>query len=133
MAKRDGASLAEPAAKSASPARVAALRAGLFAQSRAAADTAKGYRILAKRFRTPDGETDGVAKRRNLLALVEVKARATLDDPVFAVTQRQKSRTIDAWLMAHPEHGELELHFDAMRIAPQHLPRHVRAAVDASH
>jgi putative endonuclease len=52
---------------------------------------------------------------------------------VFAVTQRQKSRTIDAWLMAHPEHGELELHFDAMRIAPQHLPRHVRAAVDASH
>lgn len=133
MAQRDGASRADSAAKSASPARVAALRAGLFAQSRAAADTANGDRVLAKRFDRPYGEIDSVAKRRNLLALVEVRPRATLDDAAFAVTPRQKSRIIDAWRSAHPEHGELELRFDAMRIAPQHLPRHALAAVDASH
>ena len=73
---------------------------------------AKGYRILAKRFRTPHGEIDLIAKRRNLVAFVEVKARATLDEAAFAVTPRQQQRIIDAaqgWLIAHPEHAELEL------------------------
>ena len=57
---------------------------------------AKGYRILAKRFRTPHGEIDLVAKRRNLVAFVEVKARATLDEAAFAVTPRQQARIINA-------------------------------------
>lgn len=136
MAKRDGVRSADPTAKAASPERVAAFRTGLSAESRAAAYLmAKGYRILAKRFRTPHGEIDIVAKRRNLLAFVEVKARATLDDAAFAVAPRQQARIIDAaqaWLMVHPEHAELELRFDAMLIAPRHFPRHVLAAFDAS-
>ena len=122
--------------RDAAPERVAAFRTGLSAESRAAAYLmAKGYRILAKRFRTPHGEIDIVAKRRNLLAFVEVKARATLDDAAFAVTSRQQQRIIDAaqaWLAAHPEHAEFELRFDAMLIAPRSLPRHVLAAFDAS-
>jgi putative endonuclease len=140
MAKRNGAMQEKPAAKDASaqasPARVAAFRTGLSAEGRAAAFLmAKGYRILAKRFRTPHGEIDLVARRRNLLAFVEVKARASLDEAAFAVTPRQKARIIDAaqvWLVAHPEHAEFELRFDAMLIAPRHLPRHVVAAFDAS-
>ena len=135
-AKRDGAAPAEAAARLASPARVAAFRTGLSAESRAAAYLmAKGYRILAKRFRTPHGEIDIVAKRRNLIAFVEVKARATLDDAAFALTPRQKARIVDAaqaWLVAHPEHAEFELRFDAMLIAPRRLPRHLLAAFDAS-
>jgi putative endonuclease len=122
--------------KVAVPARVAAFRTGLSAESRAAAFLmAKGYRILAKRFRTPYGEIDLVARRRNLVAFVEVKARATLDDAAYAVTPRQQARIIDAaqaWLMAHPEHANFELRFDAMLIAPRHLPRHLLAAFDAS-
>lgn len=125
---------AEP--KVASPERVAAFRTGISAESRAAAYLmAKGYRILAKRYRTPHGEIDIVARRRNLIAFVEVKARATLDDAAFAVTPRQQLRIIDAaqgWLVAHPEHAEFELRFDAMLIAPKRLPRHVLAAFDAS-
>ncbi len=136
MAKNDGAAPVEPPAKAASPARVAAFHTGLSAEARAAAYLmAKGYRILAKRFRTPHGEIDIVAKRRNLVAFVEVKARATLDDAAFAVTPRQQQRIIDAaqaWLVAHPEHAEFELRFDAMLIAPRRLPRHVLAAFDAS-
>jgi putative endonuclease len=116
----------------ASPARVAAFRTGVSAEARAAAYLmAKGYRILAKRFRTPYGEIDIVAKRRNLVAFVEVKARATLDEAAFAVTPRQQRRIIDAaqaWLAAHPEHANFELRFDAMLIAPRHL----LAAFDAS-
>ena len=125
---------AEP--KIASPERIAAFRTGISAESRAAAYLmAKGYRILAKRFRTPQGEIDIVARRRNLIAFVEVKARATLDDAAFAVTLRQQQRIIDAaqgWLVAHPEHAEFEMRFDAMLIAPKRLPRHVLAAFDAS-
>lgn len=125
---------AEP--KVPSPERIAAFRTGISAESRAAAYLmAKGYRILAKRYRTPHGEIDLVARRRNLIAFVEVKARATLDDAAFAVTPRQQQRIIDAaqgWLVAHPEHAEFELRFDAMLIAPKRLPRHVLAAFDAS-
>jgi putative endonuclease len=120
----------------AAPERVAAFRTGLSAEARAAAYLlAKGYRILAKRFRTPHGEIDLVARRRNLIAFVEVKARASLDEAAFAVTARQQGRIINAaqaWLMAHPEHAEFELRFDAILIAPRHLPRHLLAAFDAS-
>ncbi|HVV41168.1 MAG TPA: YraN family protein [Nitrobacter sp.] len=120
----------------ASPERVAAFNTGLSAEARAAAYLiAKGYRILARRFRTPQGEIDIVARRRNLLAFVEVKARASLDDAAYAVTPRQQQRIIGAaesWLMAHPEHANFELRFDAMLIAPRRLPRHLLAAFDAS-
>src|SRR5436309_14565303 len=80
MAKTDNlAPTATP--KVAAPERVAAFRTGLSAEARAVTWlTAKGYRILARRFRSPYGEIDIVARRRNLLAFVEVKARATLDD-----------------------------------------------------
>ena len=123
-------------ARTASPTRVAAFRTGLSAESRAAALLmAKGYRILAKRFRTPQGEIDLVARKRNLLVFVEVKARASLDEAAYAVTPRQQGRIVNAaqgWLMAHPEHAELELRFDAVLIAPKRLPRHLLAAFDAS-
>jgi len=47
---------------------------------------AKGYRILARRFKTPFGEIDIVARRRGILVFVEVKARASADDAVENVT-----------------------------------------------
>jgi putative endonuclease len=60
------------------------------AESRAAAWLiAHGYRILARRWKSPLGEIDIVAARRHSLIFVEVKARATLDDAGFAVTDRQ--------------------------------------------
>ena len=140
MAKTEDAASPEKPAKTASPARVAAFRTGLSAETRAAAWLmAKGYRILARRFRTPYGEIDIVARRRNLLAFIEVKARATLDDAAYAVTPRQQARIINAaqvwlqvWLIQHPEHADFEQRFDALLIAPRRLPRHLLAAFDAS-
>ena len=64
-----------------------------------------------------------------------VARRHWLDEAAYAVTPRQQQRIIDAaqgWLLAHPEHAEFELRFDAMLIAPRSLPRHVLAAFDAS-
>ncbi|MCE3256504.1 MAG: hypothetical protein K0Q64_587 [Nitrobacter vulgaris] len=121
--------------EAAAPERVAAFRTGLSAESLAAAYLiAKGYRILARRFRTPHGEIDIVARRRQLLAFVEVKARRSLDDAAYAVTQRQQRiiTAAQAWLMAHPEHATFEFRFDAMLIAPRRLPRHLLGTFDAS-
>jgi putative endonuclease len=122
--------------KIASPTRVAAFQTGISAESKASVYLiAKGYRILARRFRTPYGEIDIVARRRGLLAFVEVKARATLDDAAYSVTPQQQQRIIaaaQAWLMAHPEHTDFDMRFDAILIAPKHLPRHLMAAFDAS-
>lgn len=119
-----------------SPARVAAFQAGISAESKACVYLiAKGYRILARRFRTPYGEIDIVARRRGLLAFVEVKARASLDDAAYSVTPQQQQRIVaaaQAWLMTHPEHANFEMRFDVVLIAPKHLPKHLMAAFDAS-
>jgi putative endonuclease len=122
--------------KQPSPERLAAFQTGISAESRAAAYLlAKGYRILARRFRTRYGEIDIVARRKNLLAFVEVKARATLDDAAYAVSQQQRQRIIaaaQAWLMSHPQHANFDCRFDVVLIAPKSLPRHMTAAFDAS-
>lgn len=122
--------------KAPSPQRVAAFATGLSAESRASAMLlAKGYRILARRFRTPHGEIDIVARKRNLIAFVEVKARDALDDAAYAVTPQQQVRISNAaqgWLMTHPEHADFDMRFDVILIAPKHLPRHLLAAFDAA-
>ena len=122
--------------KAPSPQRVAAFSTGLSAESRASAMLlAKGYRILARRFRTPHGEIDIVARKRNLIAFVEVKARETLDGAAYAVTPQQQVRISNAaqgWLVAHPEHADFDMRFDVILIAPKHLPRHLLAAFDAA-
>ena len=64
------------AATTPNPARVAAFRQGLSAENRAALLLmAKGFRIAARRYKTPVGELDIVARRRQVLLFVEVKAR----------------------------------------------------------
>lgn len=53
----------------------------------------------------------------------------------YAVTPRQQQRIINAaqaWLMAHPEHAEFDMRFDAMLIAPRRCRAVVSAAFDAS-
>jgi putative endonuclease len=118
------------------PERQVAFRLGLSAESRAAAYLiAKGYRIVARRFRSPVGEIDIVARRRGVLVFVEVKARAKLDDAAEAVIVPQRRRIIaaaEAWLAAHPDDGNLDMRFDAVLVAPGKIPRHIEAAFDAS-
>ena len=118
------------------PERQVAFRLGLSAESRAAAFlVAKGYRIVARRWRSPAGEIDIVARRRGTLVFVEVKARATLDDAAEAVIVSQRRRIIaaaEAWLATHPDHGNSDIRFDAVLVAPGKMPRHIPAAFDAS-
>jgi putative endonuclease len=114
--------------------RQVAFRLGLSAESRAAAFLiAKGFRILARRWRSPVGEIDIVARRRSLLVFVEVKARDTLDGAAESVTPQQKRRicaAAEAWLAQYPDPGIRDMRFDAMLVAPGRLPRHITSAFE---
>ena len=127
--KPDKADKAEP-----NPERVAAFRTGLSAESRAAVLlVAKGFRIIARRWRSPVGEIDIVARRRSLLVFVEVKARNDLDDAAESVTVRQRSRiaaAAEAWLATYPDPSVTEMRFDAILVAPGKMPRHIQAAFE---
>ena len=118
------------------PERVAALQLGLSAESRAAMLLiAKAYRIVARRWKTPLGEIDIVARRRRSLVFVEVKARATADEAAEAVTERGKSRIIGAaefWLASHPDDVNAEIRFDVILVAPGKMPPHIANAFDAT-
>ena len=118
------------------PERVAAFRLGLSAEIRAAALLMmKGYRIVARRWRSPVGEIDLVVRRGSVLAFVEVKARGSLDDAAESVTPRQRRRIVagaNAWLASHPRDAALNLRFDAVLVVPRRWPRHIQAAFDAT-
>jgi putative endonuclease len=118
------------------PERQVAFRLGLSAESRAAMYlVAKGYRIVARRFRSPVGEIDIVARRRGTLVFVEVKARDTLDAAAEAVIVPQRRRIIaaaEAWLAAHPDDMNSPMRFDAVLVAPGKMPRHIENAFDAT-
>jgi putative endonuclease len=117
------------------PARIAAFRHGLSAESRAALLLlAKGFRIAARRFKTPVGEIDIVARRRQTLVFIEVKARARHDDAVEAVTTHQQRRIVAAaqfWLASHPKDATCNIRFDVVSVVPGRLPHHIQAAFDA--
>lgn len=88
----------------------------------------RGYRILSRRLRTPVGEIDILARRGQVLAVIEVKAREDLADAAESVSDRQKRRLIRAagWVVSgRHDLAALQLRFDVMLVAPWRLPRHV--------
>jgi putative endonuclease len=88
----------------------------------------KGYRILARRYKTPVGEVDLIARRGRVLAAIEVKARADLDVAGEAITPRQRrriSRALAHFLGGRPDLAALAARFDVMLVAPGRWPRHL--------
>jgi putative endonuclease len=133
---RPKAEKASDASEGADRDRQVAFRLGISAESRAAAYLiAKGFRILARRWRSSAGEIDIIARRRQLLIFVEVKARDTLDDAAWSVTDRQKARiaaAAEAFLARlGNDHGFTDMRFDAVLVAPGRIPRHIPGAFDA--
>ena len=91
----------------------------------------KGWRILARRYRTPVGEIDLIAKRGNIVAAIEIKARRSLTEALEAVTphqQRRIERAAQAFLSQHPKWSNLGFRFDVMAVTPWRLPKHVTDA-----
>lgn len=94
----------------------------------------QGYRILARRLRTPGGELDLVVRRGGVVAFVEVKLRRTVPAGVDAVSSRGRRRIVAAaqwWLAGNPGFVGYVLRFDVVAWAPWSWPRHFRNAFDA--
>lgn len=109
--------------------RRAAERSGRFAESLAALYlNAKGYRVVARRFRSAVGEIDLVMRRGGVIAFVEVKRRASLDEAALAISPQARQRLVraaEAFISRHPETMALTLRFDVVLIAPGRWPRHI--------
>jgi putative endonuclease len=109
--------------------RKAAYRRGHYSEWLAAlALMMKGYRILERRYRTRLGEIDLIARRGDLVLIVEVKARRSLVDAMEAIA-RQSERRIEAaadiWLSRQPDYGRFSLRFDMVAVLPWRWPVHV--------
>ena len=91
----------------------------------------KGYRILARRYKTHVGEADLVARRGNALVFVEVKARKTLNEGLESITERQKKRVVRAaeyYLAENPKSAGLDIRFDAIFVLPGLKIKHLKDA-----
>ena len=91
----------------------------------------KGYRIVARRHRTKLGEIDLIARRGDMVAIVEVKARATLTQAMDAVgfeAQRRIEGAADLWLSKQPDAARLSIRFDIVAVLPRRWPVHVENA-----
>ena len=89
--------------------------------------TAKGYRMLGRRVRTPYGEIDLVAVRGRRVSFVEVKARRTREAAEAALPRRQRERVkraAGAWLQRHAAYQGHEVTFDVVFVLPWSFPRH---------
>ena len=91
----------------------------------------KGYRIVARRYRTKAGEIDLIARRGDLVIIVEVKARATLDEAMDAIGRVSEWRieaAADIWLTRQPDSARLSMRFDMIAVLPRRWPVHVEDA-----
>lgn len=88
----------------------------------------KGYRILKIRYRTPMGEIDIIARRKNSLAFVEVKGRRDMTSALESVTRRNRARVERAalyFIAVHPQFASFDMRFDVVVFAPPFSFRHL--------
>jgi putative endonuclease len=91
----------------------------------------RGFRILARRYATPVGEIDLVARRGDLVLFVEVKHRATRDDALAALRPDQRARiarAAEAFLQRHADLASCAARFDLVAIVPWRIPLHLADA-----
>ena len=92
---------------------------------------ATGWRILAFRLKTPQGEIDILARRGAVLAVIEVKRRATIEAALEAVTHRQRQRlraAAENLAATRPDLIRLAVRLDLIALAPGRRPRHIADA-----
>jgi putative endonuclease len=91
---------------------------------------AAGYQILGFRLKGRGGEIDILARRGRILAVVEVKRRATMEAALTALTPNSTSgcsRRAGQCCMDDPAWPDMSCRIDMVALAPGRFPRHVSA------
>ncbi len=113
-------------------ARKAAERRGRFGESLALLYLrVMGHALLARGYRTRQGEIDLVMRKGRLIVFFEVKRRGDFLSAGEAIRIQQKRRITAAakqYLRDHPGMARLDQRFDAILLAPGRLPRHIKDA-----
>lgn len=87
-----------------------------------------GWRIVARRLRTPVGEVDLVVRRGRTVAFVEVKTRHNHEDLSLAVDRHRLTRVAraaEALISRFANRGET-VRIDVILIGSGGLPRHLK-------
>lgn len=87
----------------------------------------KGWRVVARRVKTPRGEIDLIARRGKTVCFVEVKWRASAAEADQAIDPWRLRRVVEAVNAVAPRYarrGE-DVRIDVLLLAPGRLPRHI--------
>jgi len=98
----------------------------------AAALMLKGYRILARGFRTRTGKIDLIGVRGRRIAFIEVKRRLTMDAAEAAISERQRQRVrraAEIWMSRNRRYENHQQGFDVVFVLPRRWPRHLPDAL----
>ncbi|EAQ30163.1 hypothetical protein NAP1_05285 [Erythrobacter sp. NAP1] len=111
--------------------RVVADRKGREAEAQAAQWLMQqGFEVLAERRKTKLGEIDLIARKKGLVAFVEVKWRKRSSDLDTAIDERRLARVAAAVEMVAHEYAmpEDDIRIDVILLAPGSKPRHIENA-----
>ena len=103
-------------------------RSGVYAEYLAAAYLwAKGYDILARRYKTKMGEIDLIALKKDVLVFAEVKWRADNDSAAGAVMPSSRLRIENAarLYLSQGAYSDVSPRFDIIAISPPFFIRHI--------
>jgi putative endonuclease len=93
----------------------------------------KGYRLLARRYKSGAGEVDLIMRRGEVTAFIEVKARASVDAGVIAVTPHQSRRISAAarhWMAKDARARNGICRFDIVVVSPYLISHHIENAFE---
>lgn len=91
----------------------------------------KGYRIVKMRYRAKTGEIDIIARKKDLIVFIEVKARKNELDALSAVGARTRHRVHAAsriWLSKQKDTSQLSWRYDIIAVLPLRVPLHLKGA-----
>ena len=96
----------------------------------------KGYKLLARRFKSHTGEIDLIMRKGKTTAFIEVKARATHDEAITSVTITQSRRIAAAaahWMTQDSAANNGPCRFDIVAVNSTLIPSHIENAFDGAY
>ena len=90
----------------------------------------KGYQVRAHRYKTPVGEIDVVATKKDTLVVIEVKYRQKNVQEAISIKQRERLLNAARYVLAGlGDSGQgVAIRLDAILVSPWRWPQHIENA-----